>query len=57
MIPGKIILWQRLKRKRMMGCDFDRQKPIDQFIIDFYCKSLALIIEVDGSAHDNKTAG
>ena len=53
---GEIILWQRLKNSQMMGYDFDRQKPIDQFIVDFYCKSLALVIEVDGSVHDSKAA-
>ena len=56
MTPGEIILWQRLKGKRMMGYDFDRQKPIDQFIVDFYCKSLVLAIEIDGSAHDGEAA-
>lgn len=40
----------------MMGYDFDRQKPIDQFIVDFYCKSLALAIEIDGAAHDSEAA-
>lgn len=53
---GEIILWQRLKKSQMMGYDFDRQKPIDQFIVDFYCKSLALAIEVDGSVHDSEEA-
>ena len=53
---GEIILWQRLKKSQMMGYDFDRQKPIDQFIVDFYCKALALAIEVDGSVHDSEEA-
>ena len=35
-----------------MGYDFDRQRPIDQFIVDFYCKALMLAIEIDGSSHD-----
>ncbi len=56
MTPGEIILWQYLKGRRMMGCDFDRQKPIDQFIVDFYCKSLMLAIEIDGSVHDSEAA-
>ncbi|MEO1620161.1 MAG: endonuclease domain-containing protein [Cyanobacteria bacterium J06632_3] len=50
------ILWQRLRQKRMLGYDFDRQKPMDQFIVDFYCKALALAIEVDGSVHDGPAA-
>lgn len=40
----------------MMGYDFDRQRPIDQFIVDFYCKALHLAIEVDGSSHDSLEA-
>jgi len=31
-----------------MGYDFDRQRPIDNFIVDFYCKELQLAIEIDG---------
>ncbi|MBX7243715.1 MAG: endonuclease domain-containing protein [Bacteroidia bacterium] len=46
------MLWQRLKGKQVAGFDFDRQKPIDDFIIDFYCKAKMLAIEVDGSSHD-----
>ncbi len=56
MTKGEIILWQRLKGRQMMGFDFDRQKPVDQFIIDFYCKSLMLAIEIDGSIHDSAAA-
>ncbi|MEL6488897.1 MAG: DUF559 domain-containing protein [Cyanobacteria bacterium J06621_3] len=56
MTQGEVLLWQRLKKSQMMGYDFDRQKPIDQFIVDFYCKSLALAIEVDGSVHDSQEA-
>lgn len=35
----------------MLGCDFDRQRPIDNFIVDFYCKELSLAIEIDGDTH------
>ena len=56
MTQGEIILWKRLKRKQMMGYDFDRQRPIDQFIVDFYCKALQLAIEIDGSSHDSREA-
>ena len=37
--------------KRILGYKFLRQKPIDQFIIDFYCAKLLLAIEVDGGYH------
>jgi very-short-patch-repair endonuclease len=56
MTKGEVILWQRLKKKQMMGYDFDRQKPMDQFVVDFYCKALALAIEVDGAIHDSEEA-
>lgn len=37
-----------------MGYDFDRQKPIDNYIVDFFCRKLMLAIEVDGRSHDFK---
>jgi len=56
MTPGEVILWQHLKQKQMCGYDFDRQRPIDAYIVDFYCKPLMLAIEIDGSSHDSETA-
>lgn len=47
----EILLWDYLKGKRMRGYDFDRQKPIDNYIVDFYCKDLMLAIEIDGESH------
>jgi very-short-patch-repair endonuclease len=47
----EILLWNYLKGKQMQGYDFDRQRPIDNFIVDFYCKNLHLAIEVDGESH------
>ena len=38
----------------MLGLDFDRQRPIGEYIVDFYCKALRLAIEVDGRSHDFK---
>jgi len=35
----------------MLGYDFDRQKPVDQFIVDFFCAKLKLAIEIDGESH------
>ncbi len=48
------VLWNNLLRKKYLGYKFTRQKPIGRFIADFYCSELLLIIEVDGSSHDNK---
>ena len=56
MTPGEIIIWKHLKGKQMCNCDFDRQRPIDRFIVDFYCKKLMLAIEIDGSSHDSPEA-
>jgi very-short-patch-repair endonuclease len=35
----------------MLGYDFDRQRPINNYIVDFYCKELCLAIEIDGDTH------
>ena len=40
-----------LKGKKMKGYDFHRQKPIDRYIIDFFCNKLKLAIELDGYSH------
>lgn len=44
-------LWQRLRRKQILGLQFYRQKPILNFIVDFYCSSANLVIECDGGQH------
>lgn len=54
MTLAEVLLWNKLKGKQMFGYDFDRQKPILGFIVDFFCKQLKLIIEVDGFTHDYK---
>lgn len=48
---AEIILWQKLKRKQLYGFDFHRQKPIGNYILDFFCHELMLGIEVDGYSH------
>ncbi|MFV5494366.1 endonuclease domain-containing protein [Acinetobacter towneri] len=47
-------LWLRLRQKQLLGLQFYRQKPILNFIVDFYCPAASLIIECDGSQHLNK---
>ncbi len=54
MTLAEILLWEELKQKKMLGYDFDRQSPIDNFIVDFYCKDLQLAIEIDGDSHNNE---
>jgi len=48
---SEIILWMQLKGKKMMGYDFHRQKPLDNYIADFFCNELMLVIEIDGYSH------
>ena len=48
---AEIKLWTYLKGKQMLGYDFHRQKPIDNYIVDFFCGRLMLAIEVDGYTH------
>jgi very-short-patch-repair endonuclease len=56
MTLAEVLLWKRLSRKQLLGFDFDRQRPIDEFVVDFFCKELCLAIEVDGQSHDFKQA-
>ena len=56
MTRTEILLWQRLRGKQVCGYDFDRQRPIDEYIVDFYCKKLKLAIEIDGTSHDSEAA-
>jgi very-short-patch-repair endonuclease len=51
MTLSEVLLWNELKNKSIMGYDFDRQRPIGNFIVDFYCKELSLAIEIDGDTH------
>jgi very-short-patch-repair endonuclease len=51
---AEVLLWNQLKRRKMRGCQFARQKPIDQYIVDFYCPKLHLVIEIDGDSHRSK---
>lgn len=44
-------LWFRLRRKQIAGLQFYRQKPLLNYIVDFYCPKAKLVIEVDGGQH------
>jgi len=48
------VLWKYLKGRKLFGYQFMRQKPIDNYIADFYCSPLKLVIEVDGLSHLDK---
>jgi len=49
---AEVLLWQQLKKRQIEGYRFIRQKPIGRYIVDFFCKELSLVIEIDGSSHD-----
>jgi very-short-patch-repair endonuclease len=51
MPKAEVILWSRLKGKRLDGYKFRRQFSVAQFVVDFYCPRLKLAIEVDGDSH------
>ena len=52
MTPQEARLWVRLRQLKEQGFHFRRQVPIDGFIVDFACYRARLIVEVDGSQHD-----
>jgi len=44
-------LWAKIRMKQLRGYQFYRQKPIGDYIVDFFCPKAKLVIEVDGSYH------
>jgi very-short-patch-repair endonuclease len=52
---GEIKFWCELLRKKKSGYQFYRQKIINHYIVDFYCAKLKLVVEIDGTSHDDKT--
>ncbi len=44
-------LWSRVRGKQLKGLQFYRQKPIGDYIVDFYCPKAKLVIEIDGGQH------
>ena len=51
---AEVLLWNQIKNKKLLGYDFHRQKPIDRFIVDFFCPDPMLAIEIDGVSHRKK---
>jgi very-short-patch-repair endonuclease len=54
---SEVLLWMKLKGKQMGGYDFHRQKPIGNYIVDFFCSELMLAIEIDGRSHEYRVLG
>ena len=56
MTEAEVKLWQHLRRKQLCNMQFLRQRPIGEYIVDFYCPEAKLVNEVDGE-HHYKEAG
>jgi very-short-patch-repair endonuclease len=54
MTVSEVRLWSMLRRRQIEGWKFRRQAPIGEYIVDFYCPAARLVIELDGSSHDNE---
>jgi very-short-patch-repair endonuclease len=50
----EVLFWNRVKNKQFKGFDFDRQKIVGNYIVDFFCTNCNVVIEIDGSSHDDK---
>ena len=53
--PAEAQLWSALRNKQLEGLRFRCQHPVGNFILDFYCPSRKLVVEVDGKIHDRQT--
>ncbi|MDD4902629.1 MAG: endonuclease domain-containing protein [Patescibacteria group bacterium] len=51
---SEVLLWKYLQGGQIQGYDFHRQKPIGNYIVDFFCPELRLAIEIDGCTHGDK---
>ncbi len=51
---SEVLLWQQIKNRQIRGYKFLRQKPINEYVVDFFCHDLMLAIEVDGETHNYK---
>ncbi|HEV3050280.1 MAG TPA: endonuclease domain-containing protein [Longimicrobium sp.] len=49
------VLWGVLRQRQVAGLKFRRQHPVGRFVLDFYCPSCKLAVEVDGEVHDQQT--
>lgn len=53
-VLSEVIFWKQVRNKEFHQIDFDRQKIIGNYIVDFYIKSLGVVLEIDGSSHNDK---
>ena len=48
----EVLFWKQVHRGKFHGIDFDRQRIIGNYIVDFYVKALGLVVEIDGEIHN-----
>lgn len=53
-ILSEVLFWHQVHKRKFYKIDFDRQRIIGNYIVDFYVKTLGLVVEIDGSSHDDK---
>ena len=53
-VLSEVIFWLQVHKGMFWKIDFDRQRIIGNYIVDFYIKTLGLIIEIDGASHNDK---
>jgi very-short-patch-repair endonuclease len=53
-VLSEVIFWMQVHKGTFWKIDFDRQRIIGNYIVDFYVKTLGLVIEIDGSSHNDK---
>jgi very-short-patch-repair endonuclease len=53
-ILGEVLFWKQVHKGKFYGINFNRQKVIGNYIVDFYVPSLSLVIEIDGWSHNYK---
>lgn len=51
---AEVLFWQEVHKRKFKGYDFDRQKVIGNYIVDFYCVNCQVVIEIDGDSHNDK---
>jgi very-short-patch-repair endonuclease len=56
MTDAEVFLWSKLRRRQLYGLTFSRQKTIGNDIVDFYCPTAQLVIEIDGGQYDLEEA-
>ena len=49
---SEVVFWKEVRNKSFWNIDFDRQRIIGNYIVDFYVKALRLVVEIDGEIHN-----